>query len=51
MQAKFVPAVCTPTYRRRLDGKAHDGNGLTATFEGLLSRPAAPLSPAPYFWP
>jgi hypothetical protein len=36
-QAKFVLAVCTPTYRRRFDGKERRGDGLGATYEGLLS--------------
>lgn len=36
-QADFVLVVCTPTYRRRFDGKERRGKGLGATFEGLLA--------------
>lgn len=36
-KAKYVLVVCTPTYRRRFEGKERPGKGLGATFEGLLA--------------
>jgi tetratricopeptide (TPR) repeat protein len=33
-EARFVLAVCTPTYRRRLAGEEKPGKGLGATYEG-----------------
>lgn len=36
-EADFVLVVCTPTYRRRFDGKERRGKGLGAAFEGLLA--------------
>ena len=36
-KADFVLVVCTPTYRRRFEGKERRGKGLGATFEGLLA--------------
>lgn len=36
-EADSVLVVCTPTYRRRFDGKERRGKGLGATFEGMLA--------------
>jgi hypothetical protein len=37
-QSGFVLMVCSPTYRRRFEGKEQHGKGLGATYEGKLIR-------------
>jgi tetratricopeptide (TPR) repeat protein len=39
-EARFVLAVCTPTYRRRLAGEEEPGRGLGATYEGGIIQQA-----------